>query len=194
MSDIPNTESSELPALLLNQAISRLEQVQTALKTAAPSLGTAVERLLATCLAGQRVLLCPLPGAESLAERAASLLWRGMLQPRPGLPVILLQPPRGDDLQPLPPIASLAVPGDILWVLADTHLEALDQVLETARHYELRLILLGNPQLEKTASRLRGEDLVIPLFTSCPASLKEALLAAVHALCDALDHRLLGLA
>lgn len=194
MSLVPSTEDPALPRLLLQQAAQRLAQVQAALEAAAPALGAAVERLLTTCLAGQRVFLCPLPGAQALAERAASLLWRGMVQPRPGLPVILLQPLVDDGAQPLPQIASLAAPGDALWLLADTSLDALPVLVETARQHELRLILLGGPPLEGMAGLLRPEDVVISLATPCPASLQEAALVAVHALCDALDHRLLGLA
>ncbi|MGK0673075.1 MAG: hypothetical protein ABWU16_00220 [Halothiobacillaceae bacterium] len=180
--------------MLYLHAESRLQHVRAALKTAAPILAMAVESLLATCLAGQRVYLCPQPETQSLAERAASLLLRGMIQPRPGLPVVLLRPLPGEEIGCTQQIGSLATPGDTLLAFNGPRTDGLEVLIDTVHLHDMRLILLGGPMSEGVTSRLREDDLVIQLDTPCPASLQEAALAAVHALCDALDHRLLGLA
>ncbi|MGB9670004.1 MAG: hypothetical protein ACP5OY_01175 [Halothiobacillaceae bacterium] len=187
-------EGTELSLLLLQHAEARLHHVRTALEAAAPDLAAAAESLLATCLAGHRVYLCPLPKTQALAARAASLLLRGMVQPRPGLPVVLLHPLPDEDAGCMQQIGSLAAPGDALLVFSGVRTDGLEGLIDTARLHDMRLILLGGPMSEGVASRLREDDLVIRLDTPCPASLHEAGLAAVHALCDALDHRLLGLA
>lgn len=185
---------TDLSALLIQHAVTRLQHVRTALEDAAPSIATAAESLLATCLQGHRVFLCPQPETQALAEQAASLLLNGMIQPRPGLPVILLHPLPGEGPGCLQQIGSLAAPGDVLLALAGGRPEGLESLIDTGRQYGMRLILLGSPLPESVTSHLIEEDLVIRLGTPCPASQREASLAAVHALCEALDHRLLGLA
>lgn len=187
-------EGTQLPRLLQHRAETRLQHVRMALEAAAPALAIAAESLLATCLAGQRVYLCPLPGTESLAERAASLLLRGMVQPRPGLPVVLLRPLPGERTGCMQQISSLAAPGDALLAFNGAQTDGLETLIDTVRLHDMQLILLGGPVSEGVANHLQENDLLIQLDTPCPASLHEAALAAVHALCDALDHRLLGLA
>ncbi len=191
---LSHAEGTELSLLLLQHAEVRLQHVRTALEAAAPDLATAAESLLATCLQGHRVYLCPQPETQVLAERVADLLLRGMIQPRPGLPVILLHPLPGERPGCVQQIGSLAAPGDALLAFSGVRTDGLEGLIDTARLHDMRLILLGGPVSEGVASRLREDDLVIRLDTPCPASLHEAGLAAVHALCDALDHRLLGLA
>lgn len=187
-------EGPKLAHLLLQHAEARLLHVRAALEAAAPALARAAEDLLATCLAGQRVFLCAQPETHPLAERTASLLLSGMLQPRPGLPVILLCPLPGEGPGCASQIGSLAAPGDALLAFGGARPEGLEALIDTARQHEMRLILLGGPLPEGMTGRLGEDDLVIRLDTPCPASLHEAGLAAVHALCDALDQRLLGLA
>lgn len=185
---------TDLPDLLLQHAMTRLQHLRTALEAAAPSIATAAESLLATCLQGHRVFLCPQPETQALAEQTASLLLNGMVQPRPGLPVILLHPLPGEGPGCLQQIGSLAAPGDALLALSCGRPEGLESLIDTAHQYGMRLILLGSPVPESVLSHLMEEDRVIRLDTPCPASQREASLAAVHALCEALDHRLLGLA
>jgi len=194
MSVLSHAEGSKLPLLLLQHAEARLHHVRAALEAAAPTLAAAAESLLATCLQGQRVYLCPQPETQALAERAAGLLLRGMVQPRPGLPVILLHALPGEGVSCVQQIGSLAAPGDALLAFSGSRMDGLEALIDTARLHEVRLILLGGAPSEGVASRLREDDLLIRLDASCPESLYEASLAAVHALCDALDHRLLGLA
>jgi D-sedoheptulose 7-phosphate isomerase len=194
MSAPSHAEGTELPLLLIQHAEARLQHVRAALEAAAPDLAAAAESLLATCLQGQRVYLCPQTETQALAERAASLMLRGMIQPRPGLPVILLRPLPGEGPGCVQQIGSLAAPGDALLAFGGVRMDGLEALIDTAHLHDMRLILLGGPVSEGVASRLREDDLVIRLDTPCPASQHEAGLAAVHALCDALDQRLLGLA
>lgn len=189
-----HAEGTELSRMLHHHAETRLQHVRTALEAAAPALAIAAESLLATCLQGHRVYLCPLPETQALAERAASLLLRGMVQPRPGLPVVLLHPLPDEGAGCMQQIGSLAAPGDALLAFNGVRADGLKALIDTARLHDMRLILLGGPVPEGVASHLQENDLVIRLDTPCQASLHEAALAAVHALCDALDHRLLGLA
>lgn len=187
-------QGTELSQRLLHLTEARLQHVRTALEAAAPDLATAAESLLATCLQGHRVYLCPQPETLALAERAAALLLRGMIQPRPGLPVILLHPLPGERPGCAQQIGCLALPGDAMFAFHGARTDGLEGLIDTVRLLDMRLILLGGPVSEGVASRLREDDLVIQLVTPCPASLHEAGLAAVHALCDTLDRRLLGLA
>ncbi|MDM7322996.1 MAG: hypothetical protein P3W87_006975 [Gammaproteobacteria bacterium] len=189
-----HAEETELSRMLYHHAETRLQYVRTALEAAAPALAIAAESLLATCLAGQRVYLCPQPGTEALAEHTASLLLRGMVQPRPGLPVVLLRPLPEEGAVCMQQIGSLAAPGDTLLAFNGPRTDGLKGLIDTARLHDMRLILLGGPVSKEVASHLQENDLVIQLDTPCPTSLHEAALAAVHTLCDALDHRLLGLA
>ncbi|MEW6445416.1 MAG: hypothetical protein ACOZAQ_06575 [Pseudomonadota bacterium] len=185
---------SDLTTLILRQTETRQRQVATTLASVTELLAQAAERLLEACLNGQRIFLCPLPGAQPLAERATSLLLRGMIQPRPGLPVILLHPLAGEDSGCAPRLASLAAPGDILLLFNCGRQDDAEPTIGAGQALDMRLIMLGAPLPPGLVDRWHPEDLLIALDTPCPATMHEAALAAVHALCNALDHRLLGLA
>ncbi|GEM_PF-2453996 len=185
---------SPLSDLILRLSNERLERVRAHLELAAPRLAEAAELLLSTCLNGHRVYLCPQRETQSLAEQIAGLLLRGVVMPRPGLPVVLLHPLPGEGPSCGIQIGSLASPGDTLLALSGGRQKGLDVLIERARQHDMRLILMGTALADSMMSQLQDDDLVISFDTSCPTTLHETSLAAAHALCEALDHRLLGMA
>ncbi len=194
---MPDTDpymETEPTRLLLAQVDVRLQRVRTALERAAPALAAGAERLLATCLQGLRIYLCAQPDMQALAERAAHLLLHGMTQPRPGLPVILLHPLAGEGRGCRQQLASLAAPGDALLLFCggDGSGEVCAPLIEEARRHDMQLILLGGGPLQGAGHGLGEEDILIALNAPCTASRQEACLGAVHALCEALEQRLLG--
>lgn len=185
---------SNLSDLIRRLSSERLERVRAHIELAAPKLAEAAELLLNTCLNGHRVYLCPQRETQSLADQVAGLLLRGVVMPRPGLPVVLLHPLPGEGPSCGIQIGSLASPGDTLLALSGGRQKGLEALIDCARQHDMRLILLGAALPESMTSLLMPDDLVISFDISCPTTLHESTLAATHALCEALDHRLLGLA
>lgn len=184
---------SELSDLILHLSSERLARALSQLDAAAPRLAEAAELLLDSCLHGHRVYLCPQRDTLPLAEQMAGLLLRGTVQPRPGLPVVLLPPLPGDAPSCGLQIGSLASPGDVLLALGGDRHKGLEALVESAHQHGMRLILVGANLPESLAGQLGPEDLVIQFDAACPNTLRETLQASMHALCEALDHRLLGL-
>ncbi len=185
---------SDLSDLIRRLSDDRLHHVRQLIESAAPTMAEAVELLLGTCLEGHKVFLCPQRETEALAEQLATMLLRGVVQPRPGLPVVLLHTLPGEGPVCALQIGSLASPGDLLLALTGGRQKGLEALIECARANNMRLMLLGAPLPDSLTSLLTPDDRTIFFDSPNPATLHEASLAAVHALCEALDHRLLGLA
>jgi phosphoheptose isomerase len=194
--------NTALANLIEQHTETRLEQVKRSLHSASSALARAADTLLDSIMHGQRILLCPRRETLALAELAAALLLRGMLQPRPSLPAILLHPLPDERASYPQHLNSLAAPGDVLWIFAQhtggesTQAEALhelSQLINNAHELGMKLIILTAPLPHVLSKLLNEQDVLIQLATPTPATLLESSVGAVHALCDALDHRLLGL-
>ena len=71
---------------------ARLEHVRRSLHSTSYMLARAADTLLDSMMQGQRVALCARHETLFLAQVASGLLQRGMVQPRPSLPAMLLSP------------------------------------------------------------------------------------------------------
>lgn len=190
--------NTALANLIEQHTETRLEQVQRSLHSASGALARATDTLLDSIMHGQRILLCPHSETLALAELAATNLLRGMLQPRPSLPAIVLHPLPDERASYPQHLNSLAAPGDVLWVFAqpsqrDMPQDELSQLINNAHELGMKLIILSAPLPHALSELLDEQDVLIQLATPTPATLLESSIGAVHALCDALDHRLLGL-
>jgi len=185
---------SDLSDLIRHRSGERLARLMSALDVLAPQLAEAAERILETCLQGHRVYLCPQRDTLPLAEQMTGLLLRGALQPRPGLPVILLPPLFGDTPACGLQISGLASPGDLLFALGGERHKGLETLVECAHEQGVHIVLFGANLPEHVIGQLRDDDLLIGYDATCPLTLRQTQMASVHALCEALDHRLLGLA
>lgn len=171
----------------------RLDLIRRSLHSSSVVLARAADTLLESIMQGQRVLLLARRETLFSAQIASGLLQRGMVQPRPALPSILFAPLPDEAAHYPPHVSSLANPGDVLWVFAQHDHEELSALIDNAHELGLKLILLATP-LPQTLNQQLGENAVlIQLAAPTQASLHECALSAVHAICDALDHRLLGM-
>ena len=172
---------------------TRLEQVRRSLHSTSYMLAQAADTLLASIMQGQRVALCARNETLFLAQVASTLLQRGMVQPRPCLPAMLLAPLPDERTHYPQHFGSLLSPGDVLWVFALGEHDEIGDIINNAHDLGIKLIILGAPLPNALSTQLGEDDVLIQLSAPSPASLLEGALSAVHAVCDALDHRLLGL-
>lgn len=172
---------------------ARLDQVRRSLHSSSAMLAQATDQLLDCILQGHRILLFPRRDTQFLAQIACALLHRGMLEERPPLPALLIAPLPDDSGLYSAQLPSLAQPGDVVWVFALHDAEQLSHLIDQAHEHSTKLILLAPPLPPHLKNQLGEDDIVIQLAASDPASLVESGLGAVHAVCDALDQRLLGL-
>ncbi|MEW5839323.1 MAG: hypothetical protein AB1717_10915 [Pseudomonadota bacterium] len=171
----------------------RLEQIRRSLHSSSAMLARAADTLLESIMQGQRVLLLARRETLFTAQIASGLLQRGMLQTRPALPALLCAPLPDDSSHYPAHVSSLANPGDVLWVFAQYDHEELSALIDSAHELGLKLILLATPLPQTLNRQLEESDVLIQLAAPTQASLNECALSAVHAICDALDHRLLGM-
>ncbi|OYY73257.1 MAG: hypothetical protein B7Y40_10250 [Gammaproteobacteria bacterium 28-57-27] len=172
---------------------TRLEHVRRSLHSTSYMLARAADTLLDSMMQGQRVALCARSKTLFLAQVASALLQRGMVQPRPSLPAMLLAPLPDERTHYPQHFGSLVSPGDVLWVFALSEHDELSSLIDSAHELGMKLIILSAPLPNTLSQQLSENDVLIQLSAPTPASLLESALSAVHAVCDALDQRLLGL-
>ena len=172
---------------------TRLEHIRRSLHSTSYMLARASDSLLESMMQGQRVALCARHETLFLAQEASSLLQRGMVQPRPSLPAMLLAPLPDERTHYPQHFGSLVAPGDVLWIFALSEHSEISSLIDNAHDLGVKLIILSAPLPEALSQKLSEHDVLIQLSAPTPASLLESALSAVHAVCDALDHRLLGL-
>ncbi len=187
---------------MMNQALAqhiedrteeRLEHIRRSLHSSSTMLARAADTLLDSIMQGHRIVLCARRETLFSAQIACGLLQRGMVQPRPALPAILCAP-LPDDATHFPAhFSSLVSAGDVLWIFAQHDHAELSGMIDTAHELELRLILLSTLLPHALKQQLDENDVLIQLAAPNPHSLIECALSAVHAIGDALDHRLLGM-
>ena len=172
---------------------ARLEHIRRSLHSTSYMLARAADTLLDSIMQGQRVLLCARRETLFSAQTACALLQRGMVQPRPALPVVLLAPLPDEQTHYPRHFSSLAGTGDVLWIFAQHDHEELSSLIDMAHELGLKLIVFATPLSPNLSQLFEENDVLIQLAAPNPASLLESSLSAVHAVCDALDHRLLGM-
>ncbi|HES75798.1 MAG TPA: hypothetical protein ENO09_02180 [bacterium] len=171
----------------------RLEHIQRSLHSTSYMLARAADNLLDCMMQGQRVALCARHETLFFAQVASGLLQRGMVQPRPSLPAMLLAPLPDERTYYPQHFGSLVSPGDILWIFALSEHDELNTLIDNAHDLGMKLIILSAPLPNELSQQLLESDVLIQLAAPTPASLLESALSAVHAVCDALDRRLLGM-
>ena len=172
---------------------ARLEHIRRSLHSTSYMLARAADTLLDSMMQGQRVALCARHETLFLAQVASGLLQRGMVQARPSLPAMLLAPLPDERTHYPQHFGSLVSPGDVLWIFALNEHDELSTLIDSAHELGMKLIILTAPLPNTLSQQLSENDVLIQLAAPNPASLLESELSAVHAVCDALDHRLLGL-
>lgn len=172
---------------------TRLEHIRRSLHSTSYMLARAADTLFESIMQGHRVALCACHETLFLGQVASGLLQRGMVQPRPSLPAMLLAPLPDERTHYPQHFGSLVSPGDVLWIFALNEHDELSALIDSAHESGMKLIILTAPLANTLSQQLNENDVLIQLSAPNPASLLESELSAVHAVCDALDHRLLGL-
>lgn len=110
---------------------------------------------------------------------------------RPALPALALRQEAGFDL--VAQVQTLGQPGDVLLVLdAQGASEALLRAAQTAAESDLAVLALTGPEAAAWQHQLSDADVLIRVPHDRALRIHETHLLMLHALCDAVDHQLLG--
>ncbi|MFO1340213.1 MAG: SIS domain-containing protein [Burkholderiaceae bacterium] len=173
----------------------------------AKPIADAAQAAVGCLTAGGKLLACGQGGGQFLAQWLASALMLRFERERPPLAALALGPGLALPLSPAgessaDPALGLALqlralgqPGDLLLAcgLGDDD-PALLAVVREAHAKDMSVVLLSGSAAEGSAwPGLLGEtDVWVAVPHERPARLHELHLLALHALCDAIDHQLLG--
>ena len=154
-------------------------------------LAEAARLLAASITSGGKILVA---GADIGAFLAPILVahFNGRCErERPALPALALRQEPGFDL--VAQVQTLGQPGDVLLVLdARGTTEALLSAAQTAAEADLAVLALTGPEAAAWQHQLSEADVLICVPHDRALRIHETHLLMLHALCDAVDHQLLG--
>jgi D-sedoheptulose 7-phosphate isomerase len=180
-----------------------IELKQRTLKTTAPAIAQAAERIAHCFSRHGKVLICGNGGSAADAQHfSAELLNRFEIE-RPGLPAIALT----TDSSTLSAIANdyafetvfakqvqaLGQQGDILVAISTSGNSAnVAAAIRSARALEMATIALTGRDGGLIAGLLGKEDTEIRVNANSTARIQEVHILIIHCLCDLVDHLLFG--
>ena len=133
-------------------------------------------------------------GGDELAQWASDRLLAGFERARPALAAMALTHGAGA-AGPVLQLQALGQAGDLLLLLCPTEDDGVAaELIATAHAKELSVVLFSGGMGERWPSLLRETDVWIAVPHARVARVQELHLLALHALCDAIDLQLLGLA
>jgi D-sedoheptulose 7-phosphate isomerase len=169
-----------------------------------PPLIVRAAELLVDCLLREgKILVCGNGGSAADAQHfAAEMLNRFELE-RPGLPAVALTTDSstltsiGNDYQFAEifsrQVRALGRPGDVLLAISTSGQSAnVIQALEAAHGRDMPVVALTGRNGGRIADMLRDTDVEIRIPSASTARVQEVHIMVLHALCDLIDHRLLG--
>ncbi len=149
-------------------------------------------RLLAVSItSGGKVLVVGSDTGAFLAPAVVALFNGRCERERPSLPALALRQETGFDL--VAQVQTLGQPGDVLLVLdAQGTTGFLLSSAQTAAEADLAVLALTGPEAAAWQHQLSDADVLICVPHDRALRIHETHLLMLHALCDAVDHQLLG--
>jgi len=191
----PPPPSVHIDAIAERLRIAALAIERTALSEA-PAVALAAQLCVAALGSGHKVLACGNGGSASDAEHLVGELLGRYLRERPGLPAIALtaNPSAttaiandfGFDQVFRRQLESLGQPGDVLVAISTSGSSPnVVEALRAAREIGIATILLTG---RRSDAALDLADVAVRVPSGRTPQIQEAHIAAIHAICDAVDH------
>ncbi len=179
------------------------ELAQACADAIAAPLARACNLMTESLFADGRIVACGDGIAAPLAGRLVAALVAGYARERPELPAVALAADPAVaaallDGQPAEQaygraVRALGARGDVLFaVSASAHAPAVLAAVAAARDRDLRVVALTGEGAQRFAELLGEGDVHVKVPAAHPARVAEMQLIALHCLCDAIDHTLLG--
>lgn len=149
-------------------------------------LAEAASALYGAITGGGKIMVAGTGPAASLARLMATRLVSGFERERP--PLAALAVPEGE--VPARHVQALGHPGDALLVFEGGDVAAARAAVEAAHDKEMTVVLLSAGPLLR--DELAETDVPIAIPHERMARVLELQLLALHCLCDAIDHQLMG--
>ncbi|MFK5984249.1 MAG: SIS domain-containing protein [Pseudomonadota bacterium] len=157
------------------------------------------EKIVATLLSENKVLICGNGSTQLLAQYSASKFINQFETLRPALPALALSSDFGlntsNDSDEIfsRQIQALGLENDILLVfVAEELTNDIVHAIETAHEQQMQIILICGETSEDISPYLNSDDLTIQIDLGKQAQIMELQLLCIHCLCDLIDHLLFG--
>jgi len=148
-------------------------------------LAEAAAAVLSTLTNGGKVMLAGHGAGAALAVYVAQLFVTRFERERPPLAAVALESAAASQLR------ALGLPGDVL-VLIDDGESDCAPAIRAAQDKDMTLVVLAGRGNAAVSEWLAETDVLITLPADRAARVVELQLLVLHALCDAVDHQLLG--
>lgn len=168
-----------------------------------PHIVRAAEVMVESLMQGNKILACGNGGSAADAQHFSAEMLNRFEQERPGLPALALT----TDSSTLTSIANdyqygevfakqvraLGRPGDVLLAISTSGDSAnVIQALLAAHDRDMRVVALTGRIGGRMAELVRDNDVEIRVPSISTARVQEVHIMILHALCDLIDHKLLG--
>ncbi|MFN0182455.1 MAG: SIS domain-containing protein [Aquabacterium sp.] len=186
-----------LEARIQQHFFDTADQANRAADMLARPLADAAQAIVASVTSGARLWVLGLGPAAPLGPLLVDALASGHERDRPGLPALLLPVPgaaRGEiGPQCARLAATLGLPGDLLLLIdADGDHPALQPAAAAAQGRDMNVVAFAGRAGSALGELLSESDVWVPLPPQGRAQTLQTLLAALYALCEAIDLELLG--
>lgn len=180
-----------------------IETKTRAMEVLCPSIEQASQLMVNALLSEGKILSCGNGGSAGDAQHFSSELLNRFERERPSLPAIALT----TDSSTITSIANdysyqevfskqiraLGQPGDVLLAISTSGNSAnVLEAIEAAHEREMVVVGLSGRNGGKMATALRETDVHIIVPHERTARIQEVHILALHCICDAVDHQLLG--
>ena len=168
-----------------------------------PRIAAAVEKIIATLVNNQKILVCGNGGSHCDAQHFASEMINRYEMDRPSLPTIAL----GSEVPTLTSVANdysyheifakqirgLGQSGDLLMVISTSGQSPnIITAVKTAHSLGLTVLALTGRDGGELATLLNDDDLELRVPAEVTARIQEVHLLIIHNLCDLIDRKLFG--
>lgn len=190
------------------QRVSALFEDSLRVKTQAaaqlpPFIVRAAEVMVESLMLGNKILACGNGGSAADAQHFSAEMLNRFEQERPGLPALALTTDSStltsiaNDYQFIEVFAkqirALGRPGDVLLAISTSgESPNVVQALHAAHDRDMRIVALTGRAGGRMAELLRDTDVEVRVPSSSTARIQEVHIMILHALCDLIDHKLLG--
>lgn len=202
-----DTQKTDQPADPAQRVLALFEESLRVKALAAaqlpPHIVRAAEVMVESLMQGNKILACGNGGSAADAQHFSAEMLNRFEQERPGLPALALT----TDSSTLTSIANdyqfgevfakqvraLGRPGDVLLAISTSGDSAnVAQALLAAHDRDMRVVALTGRGGGRMAELVRDNDVEIRVPSTSTARVQEVHIMILHALCDLIDHKLLG--